>query len=236
MRDRTDFLSISLRAPNDRKSFYFVLIHTHHTHYRTAYRDIALPDLINRNWWAHEWFLLSLEARPWHRYVKRDVPSWKRSRLSRIFQLFSATRLTSLSSHLPTSPFFPPLSRFLLSLSPPALLLPPAPLLLPHLLPPTSSRVLFSFVFNAQANVIVTCRRPCTAKRAHTNASLCTRVIRLILSRDVIRRFTAGRVFAGELRRSGGTPPRDTGSARELVKHEHIKCSLLLAFMPSELS
>lgn len=123
-----------------------------------------LPDLINRNFncdsWTHERFLL-LRSKAVARTYTGRIPSWKRSLTFAAFFKFLRAPFHFSRRTLSSSFFFPPLSRFLLSR--------------------IWRRVLSCFVFNAQANVIVTSRRPC-AKRAHRHR-LMYKVIRLILSR-----------------------------------------------------
>lgn len=129
-----------------------------------SYRDIALPDLINRNLdrdCARTTDFFSFETRPYGTYCRAYQAESYPSPSSH-FSSFSATRFTFL---IAPSPDVVVLFLTFISFSFPS---------------PTSS-VLSSFVFNAQANVIVTSWRPC-AKRAHGHR-LTYRVIRLILSR-----------------------------------------------------
>lgn len=119
------------------------------------------------------------------------------------FSSFSARPASLFPSHPPPSSFFPPLSRFL---------------------PPRSlrRRVLSSCVFNAQANVIVTFRRPC-AKRAHKHRLMRVRGDTLdFIARCNSEIYRGVRVFAAGLRCPAGHAIRQVGEV-SLVNHtNHI--------------
>lgn len=169
--------------------------------------------MINRNWSARLCARTNdfspLEARP--RHVRQNVPSWKRSRLCRIFQVSPRDPLHFSHRTLRRRPFSHLYLVFLSS--PPAL--------------SVRRRVLFSYVFNAEANVIVTFRRPC-AKRALSQTQAYVQGDTLdFIARCNSEIYRGARIFAAELRaHSRDNNPRAIRqicalSSRVLVNHKH---------------